>query len=182
MSGQLPLQLRNRVMRRAELSGDGVYRTLLEISICDLELYEIPVTSFVTWIMLNPSTADAFVDDPTIRKCIGFSSRWGFSGIRVVNLYSFRTPYPAELARAHRAGIDVVGEGNDRAIRHAITNCGRVIPAWGKPGPRPERASRVAAIAVESAVVLHAIGVNKCGNPKHPLMPSYASVLTPWSP
>lgn len=32
----------------------------------------------VTWVLLNPSTADEFASDPTIRRCMGFSQEWGF--------------------------------------------------------------------------------------------------------
>ena len=37
----------------------------------------------VTFIMLNPSTADAVNDDPTIRKCRSYASKWGFPGLIV---------------------------------------------------------------------------------------------------
>src|SRR3954451_2301972 len=40
--------------------------------------------------MVNPSTADAETDDPTIRKVKGFSERAGYGHIIVGNLFAFR--------------------------------------------------------------------------------------------
>jgi hypothetical protein len=51
----------------------------------------------VTFIMMNPSTADATIDDATIRKCVGFAKAWGFGRIRVVNLFALRSRDPLDL-------------------------------------------------------------------------------------
>lgn len=58
------------------------------------------VASAVTWIMLNPSRADALKDDPTIKRVLNFSRRWGYSRVWVVNLYSLRSPHPRDIVRA----------------------------------------------------------------------------------
>jgi hypothetical protein len=60
----------------------------------------------VLFVMLNPSTADADVDDPTIRRCIGFARSWGAGALEVVNLYAWRATQPAEL----KAAVGPVGE------------------------------------------------------------------------
>src|SRR5690606_8982503 len=39
------------------------------------------------FVMLNPSTADANADDPTIRRCRGFAKAWECAGLLVINLY-----------------------------------------------------------------------------------------------
>lgn len=146
-----------------------------------------PNRAYLLFVMLNPSTADASKDDPTIRKCLGFATRLGYGGIRVANLYAYRTSSPAVLAQANRAGIDIVSDVmNDRHIRWAMQNSHKTVVAWGKAGPRPHRVLRVVGIAEECAVPLYAIGVNTgretAGMPKHPLMTPYATPLTRWSP
>jgi hypothetical protein len=80
--------------------------------------------------MLNPSTADASVDDPTIRRCTGFSEAWGFDSLTVVNLFAFRSPHPEDLAKVD----DPVGPVNDLAIREAVFGASRVVVAWGAVG------------------------------------------------
>ena len=54
----------------------------------------------VIWILLNPSTADASVPDPTLKKCIGFAKRWGFGSVVVRNLFCLRTPKPKVMKAA----------------------------------------------------------------------------------
>src|SRR5881396_744410 len=84
----------------------------------------------VAFVMLNPSTADAMHDDPTIRRCIGFARNWGFGGVDVVNLFALRATDPRALRRAH----DPVGPANDRHIASAGSRASLVILAWGAQG------------------------------------------------
>lgn len=81
------------------------------------------------WVMLNPSTADADLDDPTIRKCIGFARFNGFDGISVVNLFAYRSTSPKELTW-QRGRVDVVGPENDLWISKIPLNA-TVVCAWG---------------------------------------------------
>lgn len=69
-----------------------------EISDCGRYRYRLTrgTKPFVSWLMLNPSTADAREDDPTIRRCVRFAMDWGYKGIYVVNIYPYRTSSPAE--------------------------------------------------------------------------------------
>lgn len=82
------------------------------------------------WIMLNPSTADAERNDPTIRRCIGFSQAAGAAAIEVVNLFALRATQPSELVRAAAEGAEVVGLANDQALELAAS-ADLVIAAWG---------------------------------------------------
>jgi len=115
----------------------------------------------VAWIMLNPSTADANIDDPTIRRCKTFSTLWGYDSLVVVNLYALRATNPKHLLET----IDPVGERNGDYIRKAIRESQLVVAAWGAfklgvPGAiRP----------ILHEVNLSCLGTTKDGHPKHPL-------------
>lgn len=89
----------------------------------------------LVWVMLNPSTADATIDDNTIRRCIRFSERWGYDGLIVVNLFALRSTNHTLLA----AHPDPVGPDNDQAIAEACAVAADVIAGWGAhpmAGPR----------------------------------------------
>lgn len=129
----------------------------------------------VCWIMLNPSTADGEVDDPTIRRCMGFSKAWGYGGIIVLNLFAFRSTDPAGLIYTD----DPIGPGNDAAIREALdsTLTDIVVCAWGANAPR-ERADAVLEIVREMDMEPHALRLTKSGEPAHPLY--LPGSLLPW--
>lgn len=132
----------------------------------------------VVWIMLNPSTADASVDDPTIRKVRGYSERWGYRSLVVVNAYAWRSTDPRVLPSI----ADPVGPDNDAAIVSACAGAaqaggpgvGLVVCAWGK-NLRPNRLAELARLL--AGVPLHALKLNGDGSPAHPLY--LANVLMP---
>lgn len=117
----------------------------------------------MTWIMLNPSTADAFNDDPTIRRCVRFARREGFGGIRVLNLFALRSPDP-QVLRSHP---DPVGASNDRFISEWAA--APAVAAWGAHGSLHDRNRDVMRLLAVFEVPLLCLGVTKVGHPKHPL-------------
>jgi hypothetical protein len=115
----------------------------------------------VTWIMLNPSTADASQDDPTIRRCIAFSKRWGCGSLTVCNLYAYRATNPAELWTVP----DPVGPENNN---HLIQAGGDLfVCAWGA-NAKPERAEAVLEL-IDGLAPVMCLGTTKGGAPRHPL-------------
>jgi hypothetical protein len=118
-----------------------------------------------TFLMLNPSTATASADDPTIRRCVGYARRWGHSALNVVNLYGWRATDPRELRRVD----DPVGPLNDRFIRQ-VCQAGRLnVAAWGIHGSRGDRAAQVVAMLDGLDVDLTCLEVTSRGQPRHPL-------------
>jgi hypothetical protein len=133
--------------------------------------------------MLNPSVADANIDDPTIRKCIGFSKRWGFTEMEVVNLSPFRATKPKELL-INKVPVFVKIE-NDDAIQDAIAcfTTKRIVLAWGANGTDHfldvQRVHDIIKQGWESdsGVQLQCLGRTKSNQPRHPLMLSYNTEL-----
>lgn len=132
----------------------------------------------VVWVMLNPSTADAKVDDPTIRKCIGFAKRWGYGSIDVVNLYTFRSASPKEL----KAKGYPNGDRADAVIRGVLSEyADRVVFAWGTNADegRPLEVDRIVRDLGFSPMALR---TTQDGHPGHPLYIPYETEPEPWTP
>jgi len=125
----------------------------------------------ITWIMLNPSTADEAIDDPTIRRVIGFSRAWGFGRLLVVNLFALRATRPQDLPDSPAP----VGPGNDDAISEAVSVADMLMVAWGNHGgiSNPDTGVRrdqevLDALAVASREI-KCLGTTRKGQPRHPL-------------
>lgn len=118
------------------------------------------------FVMLNPSIADAKIDDPTIRRCMGFARREGYAGIEVANLYAFRATFPVDLWKA----IDPEGPNNVQHLtdvaKAAATYAVPIICAWGAHGGRN---NRPIAIMQATGAELRCLGKTKDGKPRHPL-------------
>jgi hypothetical protein len=118
----------------------------------------------VAWVMLNPSTADAENDDPTVRRCMDFARRWGFGSIDVLNLYTYRTPSPAELKRAGYPN----GPHADATIRRVLGEyVDIVVCAWGTHA-RPDRVAEVLGLIREAGHGPKALRITQAGYPMHP--------------
>ncbi len=126
------------------------------------------------FVMLNPSTADADQDDPTIRRCIGFAKRDAFDGITVVNLFAYRCTRPLHLSDVD----DPVGPLNDGAVADAVRRSDVVVAAWGA---HPMAVGRGKALA-DWRVPLHCLGTTKDGAPRHPLYVRGSAEVVPWRP
>lgn len=127
--------------------------------------------------MLNPSTADATTDDPTIRRVIRFSTDWGFGRLIVVNLYAQRATKPKHLAIADLY-FDVIGPENNRTIIDAALHSEMVVVAWGAGGGLKihDRAKHVYdELRDFTGEDVHCLGTTKAGEPRHPL---YVAAVT----
>lgn len=149
----------------ARLSDDGVYRYELTRSWAAGTL-QAALDQRCLWVMLNPSTAAADVDDATIRKCIEFSRRWGYGGLVVVNLYALRATDPSELA-GHPAPV---GPANDAVITRwlASADVGRVVEAWGAHPMARDRAKVVHTVIRRYRRDVWCLGTTSGGAPRHP--------------
>lgn len=155
--------------RTAQLSSCGKFRYRLGRAWAEADAKPL------VFVMLNPSTADANVDDATIRRCIRFAQAHDFGAIDVVNLFAYRATKPEDL---RRAGYQV-GPENDRHIVDAVRGAGAVCLAWGSNVANLERPQIVLPMIRAQGVEPMCLRITRSGYPQHPLMlPSSCSLMS----
>lgn len=158
----------------AVISKDRTYRYWLERDL-PWSFYVgegVAPETMCAFVMLNPSTADAELDDPTIRRCRHFATALCASKLVVANLYAYRATQPKAL----RGAADPVGPDNDRYLLDAL-RAQHVIVAWGAHA-EPERVEHFRALA--GTTPLWCLGTTQAGAPRHPLYVPNATELQPW--
>lgn len=158
MTAQLSLGIVRNLQPGAEFSDDGKYR---------FRLWRIWATGGrrVTWVMLNPSKANAMQDDPTLRRCIHFSRAWGFDCLDVVNLFAYVSSDPAELDSVS----DPIGYLNGDALEYAGRHSEMIVCAWGNHPMAKKRGVHVARGLTSLGNKLWSLGLTLDGSPMHPL-------------
>ena len=79
----------------------------------------------LTFIMLNPSYANQYANDPTINNCIKIA-REKYDGIEIINKYSLRHPVFNEIKDK------LVNEGNPQDLDYdKFTQFEDIVLAWG---------------------------------------------------
>jgi hypothetical protein len=103
---------------------------------------------------------------------MGFTQRWGFNELIMVNLFAYRTPHPEFLKNA----VDPEGPNNRRAVRRSCQTATRIIAAWGVHGTFMEQSERLSSIW--SQIPVHCFGTTQSGQPLHPLYQRADAKLT----
>ena len=111
--------------------------------------------------MLNPSTADANIEDPTIRRCMGFAEKWGYGGITVGNIFAYRATNPKDMLAAD----DPIGPENNLYLESLSLEAALTACAWGNYGIYLDRAKEVIKLLTKPCC----LGLTKSRQPKHPL-------------
>lgn len=155
----------------AVFSDCDAYRYLLWRERADL--YATPGT--VLWCMLNPSTADELVLDPTLTRVDRFTARLGYARWEVVNVFALRSTDPAGLHHI----ADPVGPDNDRVIAERMDAAAVIVVGWGAFPLAAERARQVVKMA--AGKLLHCLGTTQAGWPRHPLYLRSTAELAPWT-
>lgn len=158
----------------AEISPDGVYRYTLTRQWED--------GPCVCWLCFNPSTATAEQDDASIRRMVGFSKRWGYGRMVVVNLYAVRSRSPLAV----RYATTPIGPLNNYWISESIKESRELICAWGCAQHAPGIAARIKEVlwmirnTENCEIPINCLGYRKDGHPRHPLMLSYGTPREPF--
>lgn len=158
--------------------GMSLQYTGAEFSPCEKYRYKLwryfreNPTSIVNFLMLNPSTATATVQDPTVERCCRRVQSWGFDGLIVTNLFAWRSTHPAVLKTLH----DPIGPENNTAIERAANESALIVCAWGKDGSIQNRGKQIRA-ALERKFLEKTSYLRLCkgGEPEHPLYVPYSA-------
>jgi hypothetical protein len=138
-----------------------------------------PAKPMIAFCMLNPSTADDKINDPTVRRCIGFAQQWGYGGLIVVNAYALRSPKPADLKKTGnpvQSSADLP-RTNDAWILYAAFKRD-IVFAWGQHAKYLNRDAAIARLFGD--VEMKCLGQNADGSPKHPLFLKGATERVTW--
>ena len=130
----------------------------------------------VGFIMLNPSTADHRLNDPTIRRCIGYASRWEADALEIGNIFALRSTDPRKLYR-HK---DPVGPANDRVLVEMAKRCSFIVCGWGNHGTLNSRGALVKSMLLDAGADLRVLRLTKNGDPAHPLYLPANLEPVPW--
>lgn len=144
------------MIKTARISPCGTYRYRLTRTWSD--------AAPLAFIMLNPSTADADIDDPTIRRCMGFAQREKAGGIVVVNLYALRSTNP-EVLWTHP---DPIGPDNMCALYDVSMMRIPIVCAWGNNARNAWSYGVTETFAMFSDRIV-CLGKTANGSPRHPL-------------
>lgn len=120
---------------------------------------------YAMFLMLNPSTADEYQNDPTVERCQRYAQAWGYGGLYVCNIFAYRATDPAIM----KAAADPVGLLNNRAIVEVAGAAGIVVCAWGNHGAFQNRSQKVVSMLNDIGVTPHCLKITGAGEPGHPL-------------
>jgi hypothetical protein len=156
--------------RTAVLSPCGLYRYTLE------RWWNAERPGNLVVIGLNPSTADALQDDPTIRRCVDFADQMGFGGLVMLNAYGYRATDPKALADV----ADFTGHENDRYLAATLAGVPWAVCAWSDHVAAVRR-DEILSIFREVDCKPRVFGLTKNGAPRHPLYLPRTARPVPWS-
>ena len=160
--GKVRLALMPGVKGDATFSVDGRYRQLMRRWTGDA----FP-ERYVLFIGMNPSTADATVNDPTCAREWTFTQREGYSAMVKANVGDYRATNPKALLVP---GVAAVSDENLPTIRKAAAGAELVILCHGKLNKALAPAGKALVDTLRAdGVELWCFGTNGDGSPKHPL-------------
>ena len=125
------------------------------------------------FLMLNPSTADEFRNDPTVARCETRARRMGYGTVLIANIFAFRATKPEDLKRAS----DPEGSENDAVLWEWAGKADMIIAAWGVHGSHRNRCRDMARVLPDAT---HQLGLTKQGHPRHPLYVSFSKQPDLW--
>lgn len=141
--------------------------------------HELGEPKACVFVMLNPSTADGQVDDPTIRRCVGFAKLRRYERLEVLNLFAYRVTKPSDLMALDH-GDDPAGPSNKHHFDRVISDAGIIVCAWGSHGNYFGQDETTLGWIDARGRKCYSLGATKDGHPKHPLYLPATAKLVPF--
>ena len=130
----------------------------------------------VNFIMLNPSKADEFRNDPTVERCERRARQLGFGAFAVTNIFAWRATDPKDMRRAdHPEGPD-----NRKILLNTARTADLIIAAWGAHGDHRGQGETIKDLLRQAGLHPYHLGLSKHGHPRHPLYVAYARQPDRW--
>lgn len=145
----------------AAFSEDGRYRYALRREFGGL----LDSGTRMLVVCLNPSTADADHDDPTVRRLRALAQREGHGELVIGNLFALRATDPKDML----AAAEPVGPQNDAWLDRLAGSADSVVCAWGTAGDHRGRGRAVFDLLRRRGAEPLCLGLTRDGHPRHPL-------------
>ena len=160
--GKVRIGIESHTVGDAHFSPCGRYRVWLSRTFSDIQ-----GNGMALWIGMNPSTAAADVDDPTVRRETNFTRRWGLSNYLKTNVMDYRATHPRMLLEP---GVDPCSSDNLPAIREFASQADLIVLAFGALHPKLKvYGEDVVRTLKGDGRRLRCLGLTKEGLPRHPL-------------
>ncbi len=137
---------------------------------------DVPSPRTLVFICLNPSTATAEFNDPTVSRLEERARRLGYDRLVVLNVFAWRSTDPHVLPDLH----DPIGPDNDEAILRETASAAMVICAWGNHAKLGNRSAYVESLLRRAGTQIYYLVMNGTGIPAHPLYKSYDLLPKLW--
>lgn len=123
----------------------------------------------IAFFGVNPSTADAAINDATVLTLIGFCNAWGAERFIIGNVFSFR----AKDVNRLREVPDPVGPDNHAHLRQIADEADVLVPCWGARAKVPSQVRHHFDATLEllraTGKPVLCFGLTQSGDPRHPL-------------
>lgn len=129
----------------------------------------------LTFVLLNPSTANEVKNDPTVARCQKYAETHGYSEMIVVNLFGLRSTDPKKL----KTELAPIGIQNLMEVAKALKAANTIIVGWGSNEMAKRWFNGIRETLFEG-YDMYAFGTNLDGMPKHPLYVVTGTPLQLW--
>ncbi len=134
----MPFEFEDQIERSAVFSNCRIY--------CyTLERYWNKTKPFLLYVLLNPSIADEYGDDPTNVRGIQRAYDLGYGGCVFCNAFAYVTSDPEIMKYVKNP----VGPDNDKWILKMAQRAGKIVLAWGNDGSHMNRDVQVHRLLID---------------------------------